>query len=198
MSKIYGGKVSTLCPCGGSDLGIAEIHSISFQFNDTYSVFKRKLLDQQAMIARAERDPLHLESQVAASRVLEGERCLQLLRDEAQVAYIRVREKDEDIGHMLDHFRETLRAEENAVSSGPSDLEASLPDETTLDEESDVSEANSSQFIGSEKGVGTKQSEIEGTCTPVTPLMTSALKQLNEEANITCSSSIQVVTLSTT
>ena len=94
------------------------------------------------MIARAERDTLHLESQVAASRVMEGERCLQLLHDEAQVAYIRVWEKDEDIRHMLEHFREIWRAEQNIVSSGPSEMEASLPDKTTS--ECDASEGDSS------------------------------------------------------
>jgi hypothetical protein len=104
-------------------------------------------------MARAARETLVWQSRVASSQVKEGERLLQLLRDDAQVAQLRVEEMNENIGHMMEEFRE--EAEEvaevgEAGSTKPgnvwkfeSEVEASLSAQGIWDD--DASETGGSQ-----------------------------------------------------
>jgi hypothetical protein len=158
----------------------------SSQYENTYSMFRKKKQDERVNMARAVRDTLTLESQVASSQVTEGERLLQLLRDNAQVAQLRVEEMNEDIGHMLEEFRQEALTPEEAGSTKTgvgskfdSDVEAPLSVKGSLDD--DTSETNESQDDEEEGRVIKDEAvrEVSGSI----PLTESALKRLNDSDN---------------
>jgi len=131
-------------------------------------------------VAHVVRDTLLLESWTASSRVVEGERLLQLLHDEAQVAHVHVKEMDEDIGHMLEEFRDTAGSIKPSgnVSSCDSEVETPLSVETIL--EGGTSETSQSQEEMCAKP--TRDGEVQAQDNTATPLTESALKRLNEQS----------------
>jgi hypothetical protein len=151
-------------------------------------MYRKKKQDDRVNIARALRNTLALESQVASSQLTEGERLLELLRDNAQVAQLRVEEMNEDIGHMLEEFRKEAEEVEEVEEAGgnksgdlskfDSEVEAPLSVDGFLDD--DTTDTNESQEDAEEGRVIKDEDVAVQESIGNIPLTESALKQLDD------------------
>lgn len=144
-------------------------------------MFDKKAQIQELTIARTMRDTLCLQSQIASNRVLEGEAILQSLRDEAQVAHIRVEEINEDIAHMQEYFRE-IGDPESSDQAPPSIDEVDIP--LSVESISDDVTSVTSRSQGGERIFIEATRDVEvtlATTSTATPLTESALKQSDKE-----------------